>query len=35
MRDVVPDGHIGIPLVVHGSVGCGHVTVAAVLVGLL
>jgi hypothetical protein len=31
----VPDGHIGIPLMMHGSVGCGHVRVAVVPVGLL
>jgi len=35
MKEVVPDGHIGIPSIMHGSVGWGHIRVTAVLVGLL
>ena len=34
-REVVPDGHMGIPSIMHGSVGWGHSSVTAVLVGLL
>jgi len=34
-REVVPEGHIGIPSIMHGSVGWGHIRVTAVLVGLL
>ena len=33
--EVVPEGHMGIPSMMHGSVGWGHIRVTAVLVGLL
>jgi len=34
-REVVPDGQMGIPSIMHGSVGWGQIRVTAVLVGLL